>query len=734
MSHRGKLLERLILNRLKPVLKELIPDNQFGFTAGRGCPDAQMISRMLGIDAQKRHIGLVRGYIDLTKAYDKVNREVLWKILRRFGIPEEMVKIVIGYHEGSTAVLQINGEIAPNQIPLNRGLKQGSVLSPILFNIFFGVLIKEFEKRCANKKTEAKVLGVEVMYNLNDGFLDDKQIQEKKPGYGRVTVVDVLYADDCILFSNTIRDMQTMVVCFDEVATIFGMELAIGKTKVVCNHFSKAMELEARKAETEIEEEVPQQDTRHSRILTELLRNDPSLLVPVIKVRGESIEVVSHFRYLGSEDKDDGSLGVEIQARICRMKQRFKEFEGRVLCNDRISTLPRMQVFKCVIMTNGTYACEVWNYTRAEIDRLEKHYFRLLRATLRMRKYDTTYLEVLAQAREEGAVKTYPIECFVQRQQLKFLWKVLHLRDEALQKIVLHGRLDQKMRSGRKRTYKQCITEALANFGVTMEQCMDTAKKEWTILIEEAGMDAAVHNWQERPKVARAIDVDWRLAGRRSVKRKVNNVAGTVTVAAVVGNSYPDDGEERDEQESASEGSDDDDEFVHIHESQEEGAGEEEEQLRLRLKPQDGINIGMKRRGNITGARKTAYEHKRTRQAQQERGFMSREGQGYSQEAPAATAWTTVTETIEVASAEKLAKAKARTVARHNQRNARRQRRENEVQYSQNQPRELQIMVGHPLYGAEMNLDHIPVHMRAVLAKTSMEAVQVATVVGRGGQ
>ena len=67
-----------------------------------------------------------------------------------------------------------------------------------------------------------------------------------KPGYGRTTVVDVLYADDCVLFTNTIRGMQTMMVCFDEVATIFGMELAIEKTKVVCNHFSKAMELEAR--------------------------------------------------------------------------------------------------------------------------------------------------------------------------------------------------------------------------------------------------------------------------------------------------------------------------------------------------------------------------------------------------------------------------------------------------------------------------------------------------------
>ena len=380
-------------------------------------------------------------------------------------------------------------------------------------------------------------------------------------------MVDVLYADDCVLFTNTIREMQAMVVCFDEVATIFGMELAIGKTKVVCNHFSKAMELEARKGDAGTEEE-PIHDTRGSRAQLEQMQNDPTIVVPIIKVRGELIEVVSHFRYLGAEDKDDGSLGVEIQARICRMKQRFKEFEGRVLCNKRVSTLPRLQVFKCVVMTNGTYACEVWNYTKAEIDRLEKHYFRLLRATMLMRKYGTTYLQVLAQAREEGVVKIYPIECYVQRQQLKFLWKILHLKDEALQKIVLHGRLDLTVsigRTGRQRTYKQCITEALTNFNVTIQQCMDSAKREWAEVIEETGMNAAVHNWEERPKSARAIDVDWRAAGRKRVKRTVMNGAEPVAVVAMESMDY--DEERGDEDESGSEGSEGNDEFVHIQES-----------------------------------------------------------------------------------------------------------------------------------------------------------------------
>ena len=220
-----------------------------------------------------------------------------------------------------------------------------------------------------------------------------------------------------------------------------------------------------------------------------------SLFVPVIMIRGERIEVVPYFRYLGLLDKDDGALGVEIQARICRMKQRFKEFEGRVFCNTEVSTLPRMQVFKCImILTNGMYAAEVWNYTRADMDRLEKHYFRLLRSTLLMLKYNTTYLAVLNSAREQGVVKIYPIEIYVQRQQLKFLWKILHLEDTALQQIVLHGKLDpqySQSRGGRQRTYKQCIKDAMANFGVTMEQCMAKAQQEWDAIVEGTGMETA---------------------------------------------------------------------------------------------------------------------------------------------------------------------------------------------------------------------------------------------------
>ena len=118
MAHRGKILERLILNRLQPALKSIIPCNQFGFTEGCGTTDAILISKVVGIDAEKDHTGLVRCYIDLTKAYDKVKREILWKLMRLYGIPEELVKIVKSFHEGAIARLRLDGNLSDLDIPL----------------------------------------------------------------------------------------------------------------------------------------------------------------------------------------------------------------------------------------------------------------------------------------------------------------------------------------------------------------------------------------------------------------------------------------------------------------------------------------------------------------------------------------------------------------------------------------------------------------------------------------
>ena len=69
-----------------------------------------------------------------------------------------MINLIKGMHEGAQASLRIKGEIV-SQFPLETGLKQGSVFSPLLFNIFFGVIIDIWKK-------EVEALGVDILVRM----------------------------------------------------------------------------------------------------------------------------------------------------------------------------------------------------------------------------------------------------------------------------------------------------------------------------------------------------------------------------------------------------------------------------------------------------------------------------------------------------------------------------------------------------------------------------------------
>ena len=82
----GKVFARLLLNRLeKHVCPSIIPESQSGFRAGRGTVDMIFSARQLVEKCREQCLPLCQVFVDLTKAFDTVNRDALWKVLLKFG-------------------------------------------------------------------------------------------------------------------------------------------------------------------------------------------------------------------------------------------------------------------------------------------------------------------------------------------------------------------------------------------------------------------------------------------------------------------------------------------------------------------------------------------------------------------------------------------------------------------------------------------------------------------------
>ena len=73
---------------------------------------------------------------DLTKAFDTVSREGLWKIMAKFGCPAKFITMVQQFHDGMLARIQTDGEFTDPFVVAN-GVKQGCVLASALFSMMF---------------------------------------------------------------------------------------------------------------------------------------------------------------------------------------------------------------------------------------------------------------------------------------------------------------------------------------------------------------------------------------------------------------------------------------------------------------------------------------------------------------------------------------------------------------------------------------------------------------------
>ena len=142
LSVAGKILARVLRNQLNEHLEQsgLLPESQCGFRKDRGTIDMIFTARQLQEKCQEQNVDLY--IVDLTKAFDTVSHEGLWKIMAKFGCPAKFIAVVRQFHDGMLARVQNDGEFS-DPFPVTNGDKQGCVLVSTLFSIMFSAILTD---------------------------------------------------------------------------------------------------------------------------------------------------------------------------------------------------------------------------------------------------------------------------------------------------------------------------------------------------------------------------------------------------------------------------------------------------------------------------------------------------------------------------------------------------------------------------------------------------------------
>ena len=412
----GKTLARVLLPRLQKLANRILPESQCGFRPS--CSTIDMVFSLKQIQEkcveQQRPLYII--FVDLTKAFDYVSRSGLFLTLKQLGCPETLMDLLVGFHNNMTATVQFNGSRSKN-FDIRCGVKQGCVLAPTLFAVYFSALLR---------RAFPTPSGVHL-HTRSSGKLFNLARLRAKTRIKHVMIRELLYADDAAFIAHTEAEVQAMCDAFSAACDEFGLKISISKTVV-------------------------------------LAQNTPS--IPNVTINGSSLEVVRKFTYLGSTISDDNSLDNELDIRIGRASTTFGRLQSRVWSNRHLSLKLKVRVYMTCVLSVLLYGSESWPAYRWQEHRLNAFHMRCLRSIMGVSWQDRIPNTVVLE--QTGAPDMYTL---LRQQRLRWTGHVIRMEDSRIPKAVLYRELAVGKRPvGRPRLrYRDVIRRDLKDFNVNIE-------------------------------------------------------------------------------------------------------------------------------------------------------------------------------------------------------------------------------------------------------------------------
>jgi len=183
ISRAGKVMLKILQARLQKYMNHELPVVQAGFRKGRGTRD--QIANICWIikKAQEYQKTVYFCFIDYTKAFDCVDHNKLWKVLQEMGIPDHITHLLRNIYAGQKATIR-TGHGTTDWFQIGKGVHQGCILSPCLFNLY-------------------------AKYIMRNAGLDEAQAAIKIAGRN---IDNLRYADDTTFMVESEEELKSLLI------------------------------------------------------------------------------------------------------------------------------------------------------------------------------------------------------------------------------------------------------------------------------------------------------------------------------------------------------------------------------------------------------------------------------------------------------------------------------------------------------------------------------------------
>ena len=155
----------------------------------------------------------------LTKAFDAVSLEGLWKIMAKFGCPAKFIAVVRQFHDGMLVRVQNDGEFS-DPFPVTNGVKQGCVLASALFSMMFSAMLTDAFQDGDN--------GIPIRYRFDGKLFNLRRLQTKSKVQTEV-LDEFLFADDMAKGAPAEEKMQKGVDQVSDSCDSYDLTISIKK-------------------------------------------------------------------------------------------------------------------------------------------------------------------------------------------------------------------------------------------------------------------------------------------------------------------------------------------------------------------------------------------------------------------------------------------------------------------------------------------------------------------------